>query len=81
MVSLCKNRRRRNKMKEQIEGRLENWYRFNGQVCGNIFNDKKLRWPDGYPICTSTVTSKDLKEGDLIKTKNSIYLLGKKHND
>jgi len=62
---------------DEVTGRLENWA-FNGRaLCGQIFDDKKGRWPDGHAIKLSRVQACRLREGGVVRTRNSIYLLGK----
>lgn len=64
-------------------GRLENWYRdpmFN-VFWGNLFDDVHRRWRDGQLIHTSYCVDPDAEEGDVIKTLNSSYLLGKPYKD
>jgi len=67
-------------MNEEVTGRLENWYVANGVVWGNLHDDVRKRWDDGEHIRTSTVqgSTTNLKEGEVVKTRNSLYLLGKK---
>lgn len=77
---------------KEVIGRLENWFiAFWGDgtkdlvVWGDIYDDKRKRFKDGLHIHTSYLIEinesnmKDVKEGDVIKTKNSYYLLGKKY--
>jgi len=61
-------------------GRLEGWLYMNGVIWGQIYDDKLKRFRDGTEIHTSTVASpaKDRKEGKIIRTRNSAYLLSKK---
>ena len=63
-----------------VKGLLENWYPFGYAIAGEIHDDKDKRFDDGTTIRTSTVQGDmtDLKEGDVIKTNNSSYLLGKR---
>lgn len=73
-------------IKEEITGRLENWYVSQVTekelvVNGNIYNDIRNRWEDGTHIHTSGVKNSWFEEGDLIDTRNSIYLLGKKYKE
>lgn len=65
--------------------RLENWLIDNKSGCliGDIYEDTQKRWLDGTKIKTSrilpmSVQSQVAKEGAVIFTKNSSYLLGKK---
>ena len=62
-------------------GRLEDWAYVGGVIYGSIFGDKLKRFHDGAEIHTSPVASpvKDLKEGNVIQTRGSTYLLGKKY--
>lgn len=67
------------KNETEITGRLEGWsydpmYRV---YWGYIYEDIHGRFVDGTRIHTSSTTQKDGKEGDLIVTRNSTYLLGK----
>lgn len=64
-----------------MNGRLENWYQSGPAVFGHIFDDPGKRFNEGYFIRTSTASAEGLKEGDILKTKNSEYLLGKPLND
>lgn len=61
-------------------GRLEEWTFSHGRIWGIIYEDKLKRFRDGTEIRTSTVVSpaKDRKEGRVVETRNSRYLLGKK---
>ena len=65
--------------------RLENWLMDNKSGCliGNIYDDETKRWEDGQKIKTSKILpmsaqTETPKEGALISTMNSVYLLGKK---
>jgi len=64
-----------------LTGRLDNWvYDHHYQIVwGNINDDIHGRFPDGKYIHTSSITSPDgdIKEGGVIATLNSHYLLGK----
>lgn len=59
--------------------RLSNWKQVGHVIHGNIFGDATGCFPDGTSVITYAVLSrdKDVKEGGLIKTRNSTYLLGK----
>lgn len=46
-------------------------------VWGNVFDDVMERFPDGMRIHTSGIKNRPLKEGDIVTTRNSKYLLGK----
>ena len=70
-------------MVEEITGRLEYWIydERNNIFWGDLYGDVHNRWRDGQDIHTSTVTTPEAplsKEGDVIETLNSKYLLGKK---
>jgi hypothetical protein len=71
----------------QHTGRLENWGLTDDKknLFGNIFEDAKERFTDGQYIKTTpqfgNMDLDDLKEGDLVVTKSSVYLLGKKQPD
>ena len=60
-------------------GRIEEWVLWNGKIWGNIFDDKKGRFEDGIHIHTSSIVpeGQKCKEGAVITTRNSAYLLGK----
>ena len=70
----------------QVTARLENWTVDNKSGCliGEIHEDTENRgWPDGTRIKTSkmqpmSMQSSTPKEGVVIFTMNSSYLLGKK---
>jgi len=63
------------------DARLENWYRIGENLYGEVWNDRLCRWKDGHPIRTSTLTkNQTIGEGNLIFTRNSIYLLGEPQN-
>lgn len=64
----------------RVKGLLKNWYPFGDSIAGEIHDDKDKRFDDGTTIRTSTVQGDmtTLKEGDVIETVNSRYLLGKK---
>ena len=74
----------------ELTGRIENWFAplipdkdGNFVLSGYIYDDAKGRWEDGHWITTSTIKDVDvrkLKEGDIITTRNSKYLLGKLHD-
>ena len=69
-----------------VTGRLENWkrsatiggYTFN--MWGYIYDDVHERWVDGTPIHTSGILEREVKEGDIVETQNSTYLLGKERS-
>ena len=62
------------------DGVLENWFLGAGIVHGKIYNDRKKRFLDGRSIHTSKIleaSDTQLKEGSIIETLHSVYLLGK----
>ncbi len=67
-----------------ITGRLENWkvQEAGRLVWGNLYDDVRGRWKQGQRIHTSslpgTFDMSKLKEGQVITTLNSVYLLGTK---
>jgi len=70
-------------VKEEIDitGRIENWTRVQVTakefvIYGNLYEDSKERFEDGTPIKTSGIKNTALKEGDVVTTRNSKYLLG-----
>lgn len=67
-------------MNEETHGTLEGWELDpRGVVWGTLMVDSKGRFKDETYVHTSTVTSdtSNLREGDIITTKNSKYKLGK----
>ena len=71
----------------EITGTIEKWFfMFTGtdgsyNITGNIYNDSDHRFGDGTSIITSSINARDypkesLKEGMIICTRNSTYLLG-----
>ena len=69
-------------MNKEVTGRLEFWVLdlVHNVLWGNIYDDIHNRWGDGRHIHTSDLKSdnpKSFKEGDIIETRNSSYLLGK----
>lgn len=63
-----------------LVGQLEEWQFSGGVVWGKIYGDRKNRFPDGSYIHTSLVlecSTRQMKEGSIIETRNSIYRLGK----
>lgn len=70
---------------DNITATLRNWYPVQCTskemvIYGACYGDIHERFPDGEIIHTSGVKNRPLKEGDVIQTKNSKYLLGKKAN-
>jgi hypothetical protein len=63
----------------KVTGRLENWWfdELNHVYWGNLYDDVRKRWADATFIHTSMCHFPNAKEGDIIKTRNSTYLLGK----
>jgi len=68
----------------KVTGRLENWHVsmpiVTGEVMiwGDVYEDIRNRFNDGTYIHTSGCESKKYVEGDVVTTRNSTYLLGKK---
>lgn len=69
----------------QITGRIENWSYNKKQnvIVGDLHDDIHKRWEDGQFIRTSKLKPMSMqvstpKEGVVISTLNSNYLLGKK---
>lgn len=62
--------------------RLENWYiDFTSQTAyGNVYNDEKGLFLDGTSIRTSLISIFDCVDG-IVKTRNSVYQLGKVSDD
>lgn len=67
---------------DELTGTLNNWslqkvtdeeFVIWGEVTGDIHN----RFPDGTMIHTSGIRSRVIKEGDIVTTRNSTYLLGR----
>lgn len=69
-------------MNKEITGRLEGWFldSANNILWGGLHDDIRKRWQDGQHIHTSDLKSSNpagFKEGDIVETRNSSYLLGK----
>lgn len=66
-----------------VTGRLENWvYDPIWRVFwGHLYDDVHKRWSDGTWIHTSHCPKPDAKEGDIVTTLNSRYLLGEKRKE
>lgn len=69
-----------------ITGKLENWVYNKKQnvIVGNLYGDIHNRWEDGTPIVTSRLRAKQEstpKEGAILQTANSTYLLGTKKDN
>lgn len=62
-----------------VTATLENWSYDPNYKCfwGEIHGDVNKRWRDGTPIHTSHAPYPEAQEGDLVKTLNSTYRLGK----
>mgnify|MGYP000344747418 CR=1 FL=1 len=62
-----------------LTGKLRNWFYdpTKNIVWGNIYDDSRSRFPDGTWVHTSDVTTplEDIKQGEIIHTMNSHYLL------
>jgi len=71
---------------QTVTGRLENWNRtasIGGHtflIWGDIYDDVHKRWIDGTRIHTSGIRESEVKEGDIVETLNSTYLLGKERS-
>lgn len=68
-----------------VTGRIENWtlYEQERVVIGNLYDDIHGRWGEGQVITTSrllpmSMQANTIKEGAVVSTQNSHYLLGKK---
>ena len=65
----------------EVTGRLESWHfdRHYRVIWGYVYEDALGRFADGEFIHTSSIKNHKgkLTEGSLVKTTNSIYLLGK----
>lgn len=64
----------------EITGRLEGWYWDDEYdiIYGYLYDDVKERWWDGARMHTSYINDgRNQKEGDVVTTLNSVYLLGK----
>lgn len=68
---------------EGVTGLLVHWQYNEFAHCftGGIVGDRKKRFADGELIHTSMCHNPDAKDGDIIRTRNSSYLLHKKWND
>lgn len=77
-------------MEQEITGRIEGW-RLDSEtwegytvIRGYIYDDKRgFEFRDGNTIRTSDIACpiEDCVEGALIKTRNSLYLLGKPYEN
>lgn len=69
-------------MKQQYDAVLEDWTPLRSGdftvLRGVIKGDDKDRFKDGQPIRTSAVLNGSFNEGNIIKTRNTLYLLGKR---
>ena len=68
---------------EEFTGTLENWaiddrYRDGFVLWGRLYGDTKSRFRDGTLIHTSKVIELD-ETRRFVRTRNSVYYLGKKH--
>ena len=69
-------------MTDQLTGTLENWRVQNWDdkefiIWGDLYGDGLRRWRNGQRIHTSGILHREVKEGDVVQTRNSTYLLGK----
>lgn len=74
-------------MSEEVTGRLIDWEydTINHVIWGHLVGDTRERFRDGAKIHTSNLSmsraaAKTLKTGDLVKTRNSLYLLDERKN-
>ena len=62
---------------------LEDWYIIGLTIYGRCYGDRKHRFHPGVLVHTSIIPAlkffQDFKEGDIVQTLNSRYLLGKKY--
>lgn len=56
--------------------RLENWYVENGQLHGQIYEDRVRGFPDGLWVTTSPIEWMNSVVGEA-RTKNTLYTLGR----
>ena len=68
-----------------ITGRIENWVydEYRVIIIGDLYDDINTRWDEGQLIRTSrllpmSLQSSSPKEGGVVNTLNSTYLLGKR---
>ena len=69
--------------KVKVTGVLENWAVDQSTskefvIWGHIYGDTNGRFKDGTMVHTSGIKNRKCEEGDVVKTRNSTYLLGKK---
>jgi len=67
----------------ETTGRLEKWCVdkvYPSIIWGNLYDDRHKRWRQGQRIHTSSIITppEEWKEGAVITTMNSTYLLGEK---
>lgn len=67
---------------QEIHGTIEQWHREQTSrkefiIYGYVYGDTKGRFPDGTYIHTSGIKNRKLTKGDIVKTRNSVYKLGK----
>ena len=60
---------------------LEGWDIHGIRLAGRIYDDKRGQYPDGEMIYTNTIKTSisEVKEGAVVRTRRSNYLLGKRH--
>lgn len=75
------------KPKENVKytAKLNNWHcqqitKKEFIIWGLVEGDLLKRFPDGDIIHTSGIKNRKVSEGDIVATRNSKYLLGKKHD-
>lgn len=70
----------------EITATLENWsvQRLNEKefiIWGEIYGDIKNRFSQGKLVHTSPILNQDIAEGCVVRTRNSIYKLGKMNGE
>lgn len=65
----------------KYDARLEDWYTYKIRgftvLMGRVYEDSARRFRDGEDIYTSKIQSATFKEGEIVRTMNTRYLLGK----
>jgi hypothetical protein len=72
--------------KNEITGTLENWYveQVTDEefvINGHVYGDIHRRFEPGAFIHTSGIKNREVKEGDVVETRNSRYKLGRPMNE
>ena len=70
----------------EVTGILEDWRRVQVSkkefvIWGHVYEDIHGRFRNGAFIHTSGIKNRAVKEGDIVQTRNSTYLLGKEFVD